>query len=915
VLVGRRAECEALDRILSDALAGRSRVLVLRGEAGAGKTALLDYVSSRVGGWRVARAAGVESEMELAYSGVHQLAAPMLDLLDRLPPPQRDSLAKVFGLSPGPAPDPFLVGLALLTLVAEVSDRQPLACLVDDAHWLDQASAKILGFVARRLVAERIVIVCVSRIGPGDDVLAGQPEIHVRGLNDGDARALLLESVRGPLDAAVRDQIVAESHGNPLALLELPRTWNASTLAGGFGLPDSRPVASRIEQSYARRLLALPDATRLLVLAAAAEPLGDPLLLDVAAEALALDLADADPAVDAGLLTLGPRVEFAHPLVRSAAYRTATLDDRHRVHRALADATDAEADPDRRAWHRARAAPGPDEEVAAELEASADRAQSRGGLAAAAAFLGRATALTAEPSRRVARALSAAQIAYEAGSLEDAMGLLATGEAGPLDDLQRCRVLLLRAQIAFASRQSIDARPMLLEAAREAEAADVSLARAIYLEAMHAALHAGRLDHRAAREVSEAVLACPPPPAPGRPRDLLLDGLAIRFTQGYAAGATVLKEALAAFRRDATLPAADAHWFFLGCRVASDLWDDETRDVLSRRQLARARAAGALAAVPVALDANCVGRAIAGELDAAEAMVGEMRVVSEATGIAAHSSGALFVAALRGREAEACDLIERAAAEAAARGEGLGLAGTEHAAAILYNGLGRYGEALSAARACGEHDAEIGPPTWALAELVEAAVRCRDVRAAEAAIERLLETTQASGTEWALGVAARSRALLANGAAAEELYLEAVERLSGTRLRPDLARAHLLYGEWLRRDGRRVDAREQLHRAYDMLADIGMEAFAERAHRELLATGERARKRRDESRGELTPQEEQIARLARDGLSNPEIGARLFLSGRTVEWHLRKVFTKLGISSRRQLGAALPEEKGVLTHV
>ncbi len=493
-LLGRQSECETLDRLLAGALDGRSGVVVVRGDPGSGKSALLAYVTHHLSGWRVARAVGVESEMELAFSGLHQLCAPMLESADRLPGPQRDALSSVFGLSAGPAPDRFLVGLAVLNLFAEVAERRPLACIVDDAQWLDGASEQILGFVARRLLAERIVVVCAARTGGSYHVLAGLPELSLQGLGDSDARALLLENVHGPLDAAVCDQIVTEAHGNPLALLELPRTWNTGELAGGFGVPHNHPVAGRIEGSYARRLLELPAETQLLVLTAAAEPLGDRVLLHRAAATLGLDAAAADAAVDAHLLRLGARVEFAHPLVRSAAYSTASVADRHRVHRALAEATDAESDPDRRVWHLARAAPGPDEDIADALERSAGRAQSRGGLAATAAFLERATALTLDPSRRVGRALAASQAKYQAGSLDDALALLATAEAGALDDQQRARALVLRARIAFASRHSSDGLPLLLQAARDAEAVDVDLARQTYLEAFHAAMHAGRLD-------------------------------------------------------------------------------------------------------------------------------------------------------------------------------------------------------------------------------------------------------------------------------------------------------------------------------------------------------------------------------------------------------------------------------------
>src|SRR5215467_1359993 len=486
-LLGRRSEREALDRLLADALAGRSRVTVLRGEAGAGKSALLGYLSGQLAGWQVARAAGVESEMELAYAGLHQLCGPMLEYLGRLPVPQRDALATVFGRSAGAAPGRFLVGLATLTLFAEAAEQQPLACIVDDAQWLDHASAQVLGFVARRLFAEPIAVVCAARTGAGDDVLAGLPVLPVPLLGDSDARALLLASVSGPLDAAVCAQIVTESHGNPLALLELPRMWNVAGLAGGFGLPSSQPVAGKIEQSYVRRLQLLPSDTQLLVLTAAAEPLGDLVLLHRAAGMLGIDLAAAGPAQDGGLLELGGRVQFAHPLVRSAAYCSAAADDRHRVHRALADATVAETDPDRRAWHRARATPGPDEEVAAELERSAGRAQARGGVAAAAAFLQRSAELTVDPARRAQRALAAARASFQAGAFEAALALLATAKAGPLDELRDAPRDLLRGQLAFASGLASDAPPLLLKAARRLEPFDLELARETYLTAWGAA--------------------------------------------------------------------------------------------------------------------------------------------------------------------------------------------------------------------------------------------------------------------------------------------------------------------------------------------------------------------------------------------------------------------------------------------
>ncbi len=900
-LLGRRAECEALDRLLTDALAGHSRATVLRGEAGVGKSALLGYVSDRVAGWHVARAAGVESEMELAYAGLHQLCAPVLDLLDRLPVPQRDALATVFGLSTRPTPDRFLVGLGTLTLFALIADEQPLVCIIEDAQWLDQASAQILGFVARRLLAERIAIVCAARTGIGDHVLAGLPKWPIGGLGDSDARALLLDNVHGPLDEAVSDQIVTDSHGNPLALLELPRTWRATDLAGGFGLPASHPVVTRIEQSYARRLVLLPAATRLLLLAAAAEPLGDPALLHRAAETLGLDMAAADPAVDAGLLEIGGRVEFAHPLVRSAAYRSAAADDRHRVHRALAEATDAQTDPDRRAWHRARATPGPDEKVAAELERSAGRAQARGGVAAAAAFLQRATALTVDPPRRAERALAAAQVSLQAGAFDATLGLLATAEAGPLNEFQRARVDLVRAHVAFASGLGSDAPPLLLKAAGQLEPFEVELARETYLVAWAAAGFAGSLaDRDVLLEICRAVQALPPPPGASSPLDLLLDGQALLITDGHAAAAPTLQQAANALT---SIPIEDVlRWGWLAYSASAAAWDVEGMHAIATRQAQLARAAGALAELPLFLNGLCLTTTWMGDFAGAASLIAEAESVAAATGSHFDPSAALKLAALRGREAEASAAIE----QAAAGGHGLAASYAHWAAAVLYNGLARYEEAAPRARYATSDTVFPWPSMWALPELVEAAARAGDAELAGGALERLTKTTQPFDTDVALGLEARCRALLSDDRAADDFYREAIDRLSRTRVRPDLARAHLLYGEWLRRERRRRDARKQLRTAYDLLETIGMEAFAERARRELMATGEKVRKRNVETREHLTPQEEQIARLARDGLSNPEIGARLFLSPRTVEWHLRKVFAKLGITSRIGLHTALP---------
>jgi DNA-binding CsgD family transcriptional regulator len=897
-----------LEGVVTDALAGRSRVVVVRGPVGIGKSTLLHQLVRHVGDGLVATAVGVEPETQLDYSGLHQLCGRMLDHLDRLPGPQQAALATVFGLSAGPPPDRFLVGLATLTLFAEVAERQALICVVDDAHWLDGASVQVLGFVARRLHAERIALVCAARTGPGDDVLAGLPELALHGLDDHDARALLLDNVPGPLDAAVCAQIVAESHGNPLALLALPRSMKVSDLAGGFGLPSSRPVVSKSEQTYVRRLRTLSAPTQLLVLTAAAEPLGDPLLLHRAAATLGFDLAAAGPAVDAGLLSVDGRVEFAHPLVRAAAYRSAAAEDRHAVHRALADATDPVTDPDRRAWHRARAAPGPGEEVAGELERSAGRARARGGVAAEAAFLQRAVALTVDPVRRTARALGAARASLEAGELDAAGLLLGTAEAGAPDELQQARAALLRALIAFHVGRDAGASSSLLTAARRLEPLDPDGAREAYLTAWRAALLAGQ--GGVALEVGHALRGLARFPGRARPLDALVDAVVALTTEGRAEARPVLQHAA---RVLTAIPAEDVIRWGGAAVVTAASWDVEGWQALSQRHVQVVRDAGALAELPLRLVGLGLAAAWLGDFVGAASAIAESDAVAAVTGTRTAPYARLRLTALRGREGETSRATTAAFAQAAADEQGMLAPHAHWAAAVLHNGLARYDQAAWAARHATSDTNEPWVSVWALPELVEAASRVGDLPSARDALARLTETTEHSGVDVASGIEARSRALLRTGAVAEELYREAIDRLGRTQVRPELARAHLLYGEWLRREGRRADAREQLRGAHEIFVAIGMEAFAERAHRERVATGERVRRSGTQPRDALTPQEDQIARLARVGFSNPEIGAQLFISARTVEWHLGKVFTKLRISSRRQLRAALPEHDGLVS--
>jgi DNA-binding CsgD family transcriptional regulator len=896
----RISEREVLDRLLGDAREGNSTVLVIRGEPGIGKTALLRYAARQASGFRVAQVAGVEAEMELPFSGIHQLCAPVLEQLDTLPQPQQNALNVALGLAPGEVPDRFLVGLAVLGLLSAAAEERPLLCLVEDAHWLDAASGVILGFVARRLQADSVAIVATIREPNARHDFDGLPELRLRGLAEEDARTLLMSAVPGRIDDRVRDRIVAETRGNPLALLDLPRSLSSAELAGGFELLPATDLPRHLEEQYHQRAGELPESTQRLLLLAAAEPLGDATLIWRAAETLGIDRGSLAPAEDAQLVEIGARVRFRHPLVRSAVYRAAAPSERRAAHRALAETTDPEADPDRRAWHRAHAAVGVDEAVAAELERSADRARSRGGAAAAAAFLARAAELTPDPAERGRRALAAAQAKFDAAAADPALDLLATAELAPLDDFQRAWLERLRAEIRFARTRGSDAPALLLDAARRLEPLDAAMARETHLEAIAAAMFAGRLgDGPGVREVAEAARAAPTAEQT-LAIDLLLDGLATRFTEGYSASLPPLRGALDEFRDADGLTERDVRWLWLGCRLAQDLWDDELWEVLATRGLRAARETGALGVLPIAATYRAGLHVHAGEFGAASALIAEADAITQATGMAPLKYASLMMAAWRGNEAEALELMEAGRLEATARGEGMGLRVLEWATALLYNGCGRYGEALEAAQRGCEQD-DVGLFGWSLVELIEAGVRSGATDASSEALDRLSERTQASGTDWALGIEAASRALLSEGGDAEPLYREAVARLERTRGAVHLARARLQYGEWLRRENRRVDARGQLRAAHEMFSQIGADGFAERARHELLATGETVRKRSDDARGVLTPQEAHIARLAREGLSNPEIGAQLFISPRTVQYHLRKVFQKLDISSRNQL--------------
>ena len=894
-LFGRDRERAELDRLL----AGGRGVLVLHGEAGLGKTALLEYAVEAGREFRIARTSGVESEMELPFAAAHQLCSPFLDLVDRMPEPQHEALAVAFGLNTGPPPDPFLVGLAVLGLLSEAAEARPLLVVVDDAHWLDQASAGALAFVARRLRADPIAILFATRqVG---DALNGLPDLLISPLAHRDARVLLESVLPAPLDEAVLERILLETRGNPLALLELPRGLTPTELAGGFGLPDPGPLSATIEQSFKRRLAGLPADSRRLLLVAAADPVGDPALLWRAAARLGIPESAADTVEAEDLLVLGPRVVFRHPLVRSAVYRAAIPKERREVHGALAEATDPELDPDRRAWHRAQAASKPDEDVAAELQDSATRAQARGGFAAAAAFLERATELTPGQPQRSRRALAAAQGKLEAGALDDALRLLVTAESGGvLTELEQARAALLRGKIAFLATRSGTAAVLLHDAADRLREFDPELSRETYLEALTAAIHAGPLAGPGAspRDIAKAVRDAPSA-REQRGSDVLLDGFAALHGDSYTAAVPILRQAQQTIE-DAPSTAEQLQWMWAATVSTLHLWDDEGWERLADRHLQLVRETGALGGLGTALGHRGQMHVFAGDLALAAAHQEAIQEATELTGSPLAPYHGVGLVAMRGREAEARQFFDAARAEVVGRGEGAGLSFIDWAESVLYNGLGRYADALAAARRVVGHT-DLVTSNWAMPELIEAAVRVGAFELAAETQGALAERCRASGTDWALGVAARSHAMVAQDRNPGDLYAEAVERLGRTRVAVDLARSHLLYGEWLRRERRRLDAREELRTAHEMFTRFGMEAFAERARVELRAGGERARKRTVETLDQLTPQESEVARLAAEGKTNKEIAAQLFISPSTVDYHLHKAFRKLGVKSRTQL--------------
>ncbi|PQE00433.1 LuxR family transcriptional regulator [Mycobacterium sp. EPG1] len=902
-LLGRHVECEVLDHILGDIREGLSRTLVLHGEPGIGKTALLGYFGAQAAGCRVISVVGVESEMELAYAALQQLCAPMLDGLASLPAPQRAALTTALGIGVGPVPDRLLLGLAVLALFADAAAERPLVLLVDDLQWVDESSVAVLAFVARRLAAESIALVMASRVLRPDT--ATLPTLEVRGIKPAEARALLDSALLGPLDAEVRDQLIAETRGNPLALLQLPQRLSVLELAGGFGLPVAERLSEAVEDSFRRAAESLPESSRRLLLLAAAEPRGDSALLWRAAARLGVPPDAAAPVMEAGLAEFGTRVRFRHPLVRSAVYNSAALTLRQQVHAVLGDVVDARSDPDRRAWHRARATAGPDDEVAEELERSAERASARGGLTAVAAFLERATALTADPGVRTRRALAAAEANLEAGGFQAATELITVVERGEPTAGDRARVDLIRAQLNYMTDRGRDSPALLLAAARRLESIDPVRSRATYLEAFSAGMFAGRFAEGCSRsDIARAARAFDRPRL-GDTDDLLLDGFVALYLDGNASATTPLRRAVDAAADEA---APDIRSLWLAHVAAVQIWDDRGAEELALRRLMRARSSGALGGLPAALNSVIVWRTFSGVPAEVPALLQEFEAATGDTGGGLAPHGALIAAAFRGDRSEFSSLAATAKADVIRRGEGVGLTICEYAQAVVHNSEGDWPAAMATVRGAAETLEDIGASAWALGEFVEAAARCGAIDAAAHAVEKLSEMTGAAGTDWALGAEARARALVSDGDDADSRYQEAIERLERTTMHADLARTHLLYGEWLRRARRRTDARTHLRAAHERFDAMGMRAFTDRAARELKAAGSSTPKRvGTDSPDGLTPQEAQVAMMARDGLANIDIAARLFLSPRTVQYHLRKVFTKLGISSRTQLHRVLPD--------
>jgi DNA-binding CsgD family transcriptional regulator len=899
MLLGRVEERARLDGVLEGARDGRSGVVLVRGAAGIGKTALLEYAVEQASGFQVVRASGVESEMELAFAALHQVCSPFLSGLDHLAKPQRVGLETAFGLSAGSPPDPFFVGLGVLSLLSEAAAGRPVLCAVDDVQWLDRASALALGLVARRLEADRVALVLAVRDSVEVKELSGITELRLDGLSAADSRQLLSSGLPGRVDERVIERILAETEGNPLALIELPRGMSAEELAGGFGLLEKLGLSGRIEASFRRRLEPLPVDTRRLLLVAAAEESGDAALLWQACALLGVGLDAAGPAEDENLIHIDSSVRFFHPLVRSTAYEAASTKERRQAHAALAQVIDPVRDPDRYAWHRAEAAAGPNEEVAAELQRSAQRAQTRGGVAAAAAFLERSVALTLDAGSRSVRALDAAEARHQAGGYDRALELVAIAEAGPLDQIQHAQADRLRGLIIYARSGRRDGALELLRAADALAPLDRVLSRTTFIEALQAA--ESSTTEGITAEVGRALIGLAESEPPD-PTVLLLRGYGALIVDGFPRGLDFLRQAVDGFQSAPFRGDEDLDVLSMAATAATILWNDAGWDHLTARTVQLARDAGAVGNwLPEALDIRAGFLANTGDLSDAIATLHEADAVRIATGVPTGWGQVGRATGLREGGTAVCESLQRRLRDEFDHAKVSTMASyIEGSLAMLYNGLGLYRDAFKAGVRSRERHAG-GGYGLALAELVEAAARCDETDVAHSALEALTARTQMGGSDWALGVEANSRALISDEANAESLYREAIERLSRTRMRLPLARAHLLYGEWLRRANRRVDARHQLSTAHDMFDDMGATSFAARARHELAATGVTAHSRRAATLDQLTPQEQRIATMAAQGLSDAQIASQLYISRATVDYHLRKVFRKLGVRSRNQL--------------
>jgi len=904
-LLGRREEQRQLAALLHGAREGRAGALVLRGEAGIGKSALLSDLAKNADDFCICRAGGVESEMELAYAGLQQLCEPLDGHMAELAAPRRSALDQVFGLAEGAPPDRFLVGIAALDLVAAAAAEQPVIWLIDDAQWIDQASMQAIGFVCRRLLAERVAIVIATRGISDQGELAGLPELQIGGLNTEDAGRLFDLVVSGPTDPLVRDRILTETRGNPLALLELPRAWTTAELVEGLpGADSSSPLTGRLESAFAKRLRELPADTQTLLTLAAAEPTGDPALLWPAAQRLGLDWSASAPAERAGLLEVDQGVYFRHPLVRAVAYRSAPIEKRLEVHRVLAEVTDPVHDADRRAWHWACSTVGYDEHIAADLERTAGRARARGGLLAAAAILERAALLTPHGEQRADRTLAAARAKRDAGALEAALRLLSVLETEPRSELRSAQADQLRGKIAFDQRRSAEAAELFLGAAQRIEALAPRAARDIRLEALAAAVWAGGPgDHELVARAAQAARTAPSAKNQPRTADLVLNAIATRITEGYAAATPALNAALNAIRSHGlgSGDADDLLWLTgnrLAGLIATEAWDYEAGLAVADRQVRVARESGALVQLQFALNFLANHIIVTGDLRGAAALLEEERLLSAMT--RATPNRTMLIDALRGDADRTIPLVEAMIDTGSASGHGRVAFFAHYAAAVLYNGLGRHADALAHARQVIESDG-LGYQTYAAGELAEAAFREGNAEWLSYMSSWMKVRAAATPTEWALGMSARIRALDTGSTDTEARYRESIAHFGKTPLRIELARSQLLYGEWLRRKRRYLDARVELRSALRQFREFGVDAFGDRAQAELEATGERARARAAASESRLTPQESQVARLAGQGLTNREIAAQLFIGQSTVEYHLVKVFRKLDVRTRTQL--------------